>query len=153
MPTNIKENGFETLIVEYLVSQNGYEEGSNEDYNKTYAIDETRLFRFLNETQKQKMDELRILESEIEKKKFLDRLSKKISDNGVITIIRSGFKYKNHTLDFYMVRPSEGNAEAKEAYENNIFSVTRQLRYSEEYGRMALDLCLFFVGYQSLRLS
>ena len=68
MPTNIKENGFETLIVEYLVSQNGYEEGSNEDYNKTYAIDETRLFRFLNETQKQKMDELRILESEIEKK-------------------------------------------------------------------------------------
>ena len=71
MPTNIKENGFETLIVEYLVSQNGYEEGSNEDYNKTYAIDETRLFRFLNETQKQKMDELRILESEIEKKKFL----------------------------------------------------------------------------------
>ena len=121
MPTNIKENGFETLIVEYLVSQNGYEEGSNEDYNKTYAIDETRLFRFLNETQKQKMDELRILESEIEKKKFLDRLSKKISDNGVIAIIRSGFKYKNHTLDFYMVRPSEGNAEAKEAYENNIF--------------------------------
>ncbi|MBE5908372.1 MAG: type I restriction endonuclease subunit R [Lachnospiraceae bacterium] len=146
MPTNIKENGFETLIVEYLVSQNGYEEGSNEDYNKTYAIDETRLFRFLNETQKQKMDELRILESEIEKKKFLDRLSKKISDNGVITIIRSGFKYKNHTLDFYMVRPSEGNAEAKEAYENNIFSVTRQLRYSEEYGRMALDLCLFLNG-------
>ena len=72
--------------MEYLVSQNGYEEGSNEDYNKTYAIDETRLFRFLNETQKQKMDELRILESEIEKKKFLDRLSKKISDNGVISL-------------------------------------------------------------------
>ncbi|SCW68930.1 type I restriction enzyme, R subunit [Eubacterium ruminantium] len=68
MPTNIKENGFETLIVEYLVSQNGYEEDSNEDYNKTYVIDETRLFRFLNETQKQKMDELRILESEIEKR-------------------------------------------------------------------------------------
>lgn len=68
MPTNIKENGFETLIVEYLVSQNGYEEGSNEDYNKTYALDETHLFRFLNGTQKQKMDELRILESEIEKK-------------------------------------------------------------------------------------
>ena len=32
------------------------------------------------------MDELRVQESEIEKKKFLDRLSKKISDNGVITI-------------------------------------------------------------------
>ena len=42
MPTNIKENGFETLIVEYLVSKNGYEEGSNEDYNKTYAIMEEK---------------------------------------------------------------------------------------------------------------
>lgn len=92
------------------------------------------------------MDELRVQESEIEKKKFLDRLSKKISDNGVITIIRSGFKYKNHTLDFYMVRPSEGNSDAKEAYKSNIFSVTRQLRYSEEYGRLALDLCLFLNG-------
>ena len=135
MPTNIKENGFETLIVDYLVSQNGYEEGSNEDYNKTYAIDEIRLFRFLNDTQKQKMDELRILESEIEKKKFLDRLSKKISDNGVITIIRSGFKYKNHTLDFYMVRPSEGNAEAKEAYEKvvELFPDSTIAENSKEY--------------------
>lgn len=120
MPTNVKENGFETLIVDCLVSKNGYEEGANEDYNKAYAIDEMRLFRFLNTTQKQKMDELRIQESEIEKKKFLDRLSKKISDSGVITIIRSGFRYKNHILDFYMVRPSEGNAEAKAAYESNI---------------------------------
>lgn len=42
MPSNIKENGFETLIVESLVNDNGYEQGSNADYNKDYAIDETR---------------------------------------------------------------------------------------------------------------
>jgi hypothetical protein len=74
MPTNIKENGFETLIVDYLVSQNGYEEGSNEDYNKTYAIDETRLFRFLNTTQKRKMEELRVQEL-IEGKKMAKNAS------------------------------------------------------------------------------
>ena len=45
--TNIKECGFETLIVNWLVEQNGYEEGTNADYNKEYAIDENRLFRFL----------------------------------------------------------------------------------------------------------
>ena len=32
--TNTKENGLESLIVKYLVDQNGYEEGSNTDYNK-----------------------------------------------------------------------------------------------------------------------
>ena len=146
MPSNIKENGFETLIVDYLVNQNSYEEGTNSDYNKTYAIDEVRLFRFLKLTQEQKVDELRIEESDIEKKKFFDRLSKKISDKGVISVLRSGFKYKNQVLDFYMVRPSEGNAEAQEAYDKNIFSVTRQLRYSTEFGRLALDLCIFLNG-------
>ncbi len=144
--SNTKEEGFETIIVKYLVENNHYEEGLNSDYNKLYAIDEVRLFRFLHDTQEEKVKELRIEESEIEKKKFLDRLSKKISDTGVIEILRKGMKYKNHTLDFYMVRPSEGNLEAKIAYEKNIFSVTRQLRYSEEYGKLALDVCIFLNG-------
>lgn len=146
MATNMKENGFETLIVRYLVDNNHYEEGLNSDYNKGYAIDEVRLFRFLNDTQHKKMQELRIEENEIEKKKFLDRLSKKISDDGVINIIRKGLKYKNHTLDFYMVRPSEGNSEAIKSYNKNIFSVIRQLRYSSDYGKLALDLCIFLNG-------
>lgn len=51
MATNMKENGFETMIVKYLVENNHYEEGSNSDYNKIYAIDEVRLFRFLHDTQ------------------------------------------------------------------------------------------------------
>ena len=142
----MKENGFETLIVRYLVDNNHYEEGLNSEYNKTYAIDEGRLFRFLNDTQYKKMQELRIEESEIEKKKFLDRLSRKLSDDGVINIIRKGVKYKNHTLDFYMVQPSDGNVEAVKSYNKNIFSVTRQLRYSGDYGKLALDLCIFLNG-------
>lgn len=146
MATNMKENGFETLIVRYLVDNNHYEEGLNSEYNKTYAIDEGRLFRFLNDTQYKKMQELRIEESEIEKKKFLDRLSRKLSDDGVINIIRKGVKYKNHTLDFYMVQPSDGNVEAVKSYNKNIFSVTRQLRYSGDYGKLALDLCIFLNG-------
>lgn len=146
MATNMKENGFEMLIVRYLVDNNHYEEGLNAEYNKTYAIDEVRLFRFLNDTQHKKMQELRIEESEIEKKKFLDRLSRKLSDDGVINIIRKGLKYKNHTLDFYMVQPSDGNVEAAKSYNKNIFSVTRQLRYSGDYGKLALDLCIFLNG-------
>ena len=39
MPSNTKENGFETLIVNWLVNENGYEQGTNADYNQEYAID------------------------------------------------------------------------------------------------------------------
>lgn len=98
MATNMKENGFEMLIVRYLVDNNHYEEGLNAEYNKTYAIDEVRLFRFLNDTQHKKMQELRIEESEIEKKKFFDRLSRKLSDDGVINIIRKGLKSDLRTV-------------------------------------------------------
>ena len=40
MPSNTKENGFETLIVDTLVNSNGYEQGGTTEYNKQYAIDE-----------------------------------------------------------------------------------------------------------------
>ena len=37
--TNTKESGLESLIVKWLVAQNGYEEGTNADYNKEYVVD------------------------------------------------------------------------------------------------------------------
>ena len=56
MPSNVKEEGFETLIVKHLTEVNGYEEGKNSDYNRDYAVDETRLFRFLEATQPEKLE-------------------------------------------------------------------------------------------------
>ena len=47
MPTNTKESGFESLIIDWLVTQNGYDLGTNDGYNREYAIDEPRLFGFL----------------------------------------------------------------------------------------------------------
>lgn len=62
--TNTKESGLESLIVKWLVEQNGYEEGTNTDYNKEYAVDETRLFRFLQDTQPKEMDKLGVFISD-----------------------------------------------------------------------------------------
>src|SRR4030095_6512513 len=39
-----------------------------------------------------------------------------------------------------------GNAKAAESFAANIFSVTRQLRYSKDETQLALDLCLFIHG-------
>ena len=74
MPSNTKENGFETLIVNSLVNEGGYEQGHTNEYNKDYAIDEGRLFRFLQDTQPDKLSELRIMDSDLEKEKFFRQL-------------------------------------------------------------------------------
>jgi type I restriction enzyme R subunit len=40
MPLNTKESGLETLIVKWLIEQNGFEQGASADYNREYAVDE-----------------------------------------------------------------------------------------------------------------
>lgn len=67
MPTNTRESGFETLIINWLVKKNGYEQGENADYNREFALDETRLFRFLKTTQPKQMDQLGIRQSDLKR--------------------------------------------------------------------------------------
>lgn len=144
--TNTKESGLETLIVKWLVEQNGYEQGENADYNREYTIDETRLFRFLQNTQPDALVKLGVFTSDIKKKQFLNRLQGEIAKRGIIDVLRNGVKaYPANLIMFYMT-PTEGNVKAKENFEKNIFSVTRQLMYSNDSTRLALDMCVFING-------
>lgn len=144
--TNIKESGLEALIAKWLVQHNEFEEGLNTDYNKEYAVDETRLLRFLSDTQPMEMEKLGVFSSDAKKRQFLSRLSSEISKRGVIDVLRNGVKVYPADLIMFYLTPTENNEKAKIMFEKNIFSVTRQLRYSLDAGRLALDVCLFING-------
>lgn len=144
--TDKTEKGFETLIVNWLVDQNGYHQGTNEDYNKEYAIDETRLFRFLNDTQPKEMSKLGVNQSDQKKRQFLNRLSGEITRRGIIDVLRNGIKAYPADLILFYFTPTENNEQAKRLFDKNIFSVTRQLRYAIDASKLALDLCLFING-------
>lgn len=144
--TNTKESGLEALIVKWLVDHNGYEEGTNADYNKEYAIDETRLFRFLQDTQPDQMDKLGVFKSEQKKRQFLNRLHGELAKRGIIDVLRNGIKVYPVDLIMFYLTPTENNVKAREMFEKNIFSITRQLRYSTDAGKLALDMCLFING-------
>lgn len=144
--TNTKESGLEALIVEWLVEQNGYEQGTNADYNRDYAIDETRLFHFLQDTQPDSLEKLGIFKSDVKKNQFLNRLQGEIAKRGIVDVLRNGVKvYPSNLIMFYLT-PTENNVKAKEMYGKNIFSVTRQLMYSNDSTRLALDMCIFING-------
>lgn len=130
--TNTKEEGLESLIVDWLVQQNGYEQGTNEDYNKEFAFDETRLFRFLQDTQPVEMEKLSVDRSAQKKRQFLSRLSHEITKRGISDVLRNGIKMYPANLVLFYFTPSEGNKKARQLFAQNIFSVTRQLRYSIE---------------------
>lgn len=143
---DLSEKGLETLIVDYLRDINNFEEGNNFDYDRKYGFDLKRLFKFLKETQNEKLEALGIKDGSIEKETFLARLSNKILDKGTAIILRKGMKYKHLHFDFYMPIPSVYNEKAKEMYSKNIFSVTRQLAYTEEISKKALDMVVFING-------
>lgn len=144
--TNTKESGLEALIVKWLVDHNGYEEGTNADYSKEYSLDETRLFRFLKDTQPDQMDKLGVFKSEQKKRQFLNRLQGELAKRGIIDVLRNGIKVYPVDLIMFYLTPTENNTKAREMFEKNIFSVTRQLRYSQDAGKLALDLCVFING-------
>ena len=144
--TNTKESGLEALIVKWMVEQNGYEQGTNADYTREYAVDETRLFRFLQDTQPDALEKLGVFKSALKKKQFLNRLQGEIAKRGIIDVLRNGVKIYPANLIMFYLTPTENNTKAKEMFEKNIFSVTRQLQYSMDATRLALDICLFING-------
>lgn len=146
MVTNTKEIGLENLIVNYLVDYNGYEQGYNEDYNRDYAIDEVRLLRFLKDTQPDEVEKLGIFYSDHKKNQFFNRLQGEIARRGVIDVLRKGIKVYPANLIMFYITPTEKNIKAKEMFDKNIFSVTRQLMYSKDNAKLALDFVIFING-------
>lgn len=144
--TDTREGGLESLIVKWLVEHNSYEQGESSNYNKEYAVDEVRLLRFLKDTQEAALEKLGVLKSDIKKKQFFDRLQSEIAKRGIIDVLRNGVKIYPASLIMFYLTPTENNAKAKALFEKNIFSVIRQLHYSPDATKLALDLCIFING-------
>ena len=61
-------------------------------------------------------------------------------------MLRHGIRHGAHEVDLFYGMPSTGNVQAQERFEQNRFTVTRQLRYSRDETQRALDIGLFING-------
>lgn len=169
MTTDISEKGLETLIMvqmtgtdglapvpEHVLSEmplstgNGWFAGNPKDYDRTQALDVPQLFHFLQATQPEKFKKLGIADpkdvKDIARLKFLARLSNEIGKRGLIDVLRRGVSDGALNFDLFYGTPSPGNAKSAALFAKNRFIVIRQLRYSTDETRRALDLCLFING-------
>ena len=168
MTTDTTEKGLETLIMRamtgtdgfapstVLVEQSpsyggtGYIAGTPKEYDRSYSLDVSQLFAFLRATQSEPFGKLALAEGnepgDINRLKFLARLSTEIGKRGVIDVLRKGIEHGALHFDLFYGTPSEGNLKASGLHAQNRFSVTRQLAYSTDETRRSLDLCLFING-------
>ncbi|MBU1746198.1 MAG: type I restriction endonuclease subunit R [Chloroflexi bacterium] len=166
MKTDTSEKGLESLIVAAMTGDRrgaplpdpsmrdspapfggtGWILGRAGDYDREYAVDLVQLAAFLQDTQPQVTEALDLDHDSPTRRKFLARLQGEVARRGVIDVLRKGLKHGRHSLDLFYGTPSPGNVKAAERFAANRFSVTRQLRYSRDETRRALDLGLFING-------
>ena len=148
MKTDTSEKGLETLIVATMTGDgpDRWIQGNPSDYNRDYAVDVVHLRAFLKETQPEAAEALDLENDSPIRQKFLARLQGEISKRGVIDVLRHGVKHGAASLDLFYGTPSPGNPKAAERFAANRFTVTRQLRYSNDETQRALDLCIFING-------
>jgi type I restriction enzyme R subunit len=169
MTTDISEKGLEALIMRYMTGEDGapvrpgvvrerpapyggtgYVAGVAHDYDRAHALDVVQLFQFLSATQPEAFKKLAIANAndtrDINRLKFLARLSSEIGKRGVIDVLRKGVEHGAVHFDLFYGTPSPGNAKAEGLHAQNRFSITRQLAYSMDETRRALDLGLFING-------
>lgn len=140
------EKGLEDIIVDYLRDVNGYNQGGSSEYSKTYAMLPDRVEAFILRTQPEKAEELRVFDTPAERNKFFSRLRDEITKRGVTDVLRKGFRYITLHFDLYYVLPSELNPTAKRLYEDNDFTVIRQLHYCPTDPMLSIDVALFING-------
>jgi len=124
----------------------GYVEGDPRDYDHAHALDWAKLLAFLRATQPKAVEQLALAEDGPRRLQFLARLQGEIARRGVVDVLRKGVKHGPASVELFYGTPSPGNARARELFDANLFSVTRQLRYSKDETQLALDLCLFING-------
>ena len=166
MPTSdTSEKGLESLIVAAMTGHKtgqpdvpvvaderakyggvGYVSGDPEDYDRDHAVDLAKLLDFLQSTQSPVVEQLGLDADGPKRAQFLARLQGEIAKRGIIDGLRKGIKHGPAEVDLFYGTPSPGNVRAQELFDKNIFSVTRQLRYSADETLLALDLCLFING-------
>ena len=144
--TDISEHGLESLIVNWLTKHNHYEEGNNSTYSRRYALDEEKLLRFLNSTQTEELSRSHILTSEHKKLTFFSHLQSEISQRGIVDVLMNGVNFYPSSFTLFYLTPSQNNPRAKALHSQNIFSVTRQLHYSQDKKARSVDLCIFING-------
>ncbi|WP_315754815.1 MULTISPECIES: type I restriction endonuclease [unclassified Bradyrhizobium] len=143
--TNVKEEGLESLIVAAMTNF-GWLAGKNTNYDRDYAVDLKQLTAFLEATQEDTAAELQLGTDGPVRRKFLAQLQGEITRRGTIDVMRKGVKHGKHHVDLFYGTPSPENKAAVARHAANRFSITRQLRYSREQTKRALDLALFING-------
>jgi type I restriction enzyme, R subunit len=124
----------------------GYRKRKADDYDRALCLIPSDVIDFIYATQPKEWDKFKRQLGPDAKERLLKRLSSEVQTRGTLDVLRKGIKSDGCIFQLCYFRPSSGmNETLQKLYEANLFTVIRQLYYSEK-NEKCLDLALFLNG-------
>lgn len=140
------EDRLEDAIEYQFIENDCYVKGESTDFDPKRALEPSRVISFIEKTQKKQWQALKAIHGSDTEELVLDDLCKSLEIQGMLNVLRYGFKSFGKKLKVAFFAPSTKlNPETLASYKANILSVTRQLHYSEE-NEKSVDMVLFLNG-------
>ncbi len=161
MVSNTKEVALEQAIQRHLtghttedlagqpapVGDGPYRIGLSSDFNAQFALDTEMFWEFLQATQGQELAKLQSRNPSDWKAKILERFDRMIKKHGLLHLLKKGLPVDD--AFFSLMYPAPLTSSAARVHENfaaNIWSITRQVRYSQVNTGEEIDMVLFLNG-------
>lgn len=132
----------------------GYKVGHSADFNMQYALDGRFFWEFLEKTQKEELVKLKKNSPNDWKPKLQERFDRLIRKHGVLHLLKKGLSVDD--AHFHLMYPpplASSSEKVKQNFEDNIFSCTRQVRYSQANPLQEIDMVIFINGIALITLE
>jgi len=154
MVSKTNEEALEALIESHLADAGAFQIGQPADYDAQFAVDTRFFWQFLEATQADELDKLKRNSAVDWQRKILERFDRLIKKHGILHLLKKGLSVDD--AFFNLMYPAPLASSSKSVVDNfaaNIFSVTRQVRYSLANPGQEIDMVLFINGIALISLE
>ncbi|MEX2284173.1 MAG: type I restriction endonuclease, partial [Gemmatimonadota bacterium] len=124
----------------------GYRRRAPDEYDRALCLLPRDVIDYILATQPKEWNKLEQQHGSALREKFLKRLAHEIERRGALDVLRHGIKDSGTKFALAYFRPASGlNEETRRLHAGNLFSVVRQLKYSETCEKCP-DIVLFLNG-------
>lgn len=131
-----------------------YHIGNPAKFNKQVALDEQFFWQFLQTTQADELAKLQKHSPSDWQRKIVERFDRLIKKHGLLYLLKKGLDVDDAHLHLMYPAPLANSGEKiKQQFAANIFSCTRQVRYSSSNPLQEIDMVLFLNGLPLMTLE
>lgn len=149
----VNKSGIAENPGEYI-GHNGFKAGRPSDFNAQFALDEHWFWQFLQNSQAEELERVQKNNPNDWQRKILERFDRLAKKHGILHLLKKGLSVDDAHFNLMYPAPLASSSEkVKLDFKSNIFSITRQLRYSLVNPLQEIDMVLFINGIPIVTLE